>query len=285
MNNTFTALNRCLEQNNYNYNSYYSLPIKNNIKKPTFILEPYTELQELIPDTELQDQQMLEQEQQMLAQEQEQQMLIQEQEQQMLIQEQEQQMLAQEQEQQMLIQEQEQQMLAQEQEQQMLIQEPIPNIQIKQIEEPIPNIQIKQIQEPVVQNIIDDGLPDVECNKRIDIIKKDLSLSIAKYIDLLCEELLNSEIISLNEIQNIKTKIKNNQVDINTIISYLENKKILNRQISISGGDKHAKVTQSFDNILSGKWQVPMPRPPVCLPSEITKINQYDSYTSNFSLF
>ena len=112
---------------------------------------------------------------------------------------------------------------------------------------------------------IDDGLPEIECNKQLKIIKKDLSNSILKYIDLLCDELLQHEIISVNEIQNIKYKIKNNQIDNNTIINYLENKKTLHKQISISGGDKFTQVPPNFDNILSGKWQVPMPRPPVCI--------------------
>jgi hypothetical protein len=112
---------------------------------------------------------------------------------------------------------------------------------------------------------IDDGLPEIECNKQLKIMKKDLSNSILKYIDLLCDELLQNEIISINEIQNIKYKIKNNQIDNNTIINYLENKKTLHKQISISGGDKFTQVPPNFDNILSGKWQVPMPRPPVCI--------------------
>ena len=128
------------------------------------------------------------------------------------------------------------------------------------------NIDLMESMEPIEPiEPMDDGLPEIECNKRLKIMKKDLSNSILKYIDLLCDELLQNEIISINEIQNIKYKIKNNQIDNNTIINYLENKKTLHKQISISGGDKFSKVTPNFGNILSGKWQVPMPRPPVCI--------------------
>ena len=46
MNNTFTALNRSLEQTTYNSqessdsNSYYSLPVKNNSQEPIFNFQP-----------------------------------------------------------------------------------------------------------------------------------------------------------------------------------------------------------------------------------------------------
>ncbi len=298
MNNTFTALNRSLEQNNYNYN----LPIKNNNKEPTFISKPYIELNysQLQEPAPIIQQMLIQDTAPIINQEQDTAPII-NQEQVTLPNINQEQVISQ-------IKNQEQeiaQIINKVQEITQIInqvQQPLQNItqsqqpfqNINQVQQPLQNIiqsqqpfqNINQVQQPL-QNIIqsqqqlpiEDGLPDIECNKRIDIIKKDLSYSIAKYIDLLCEELLNNEIISLNEIQNIKYKIKNNQVDINTIINYLENKKMLNRQISISGNNK------SFDNILSGKWQVPMPRPPVCLPSEITKVNQYDTNTTNFSSF
>ena len=312
MNNTFTALNRSLEQNTYNFDSYNSLPIKNNLKEPEFnhlqlnqSLESLQEIQEpfqpvkktlkLLEQTIQPVRQIIKPVRQIIEQTIQPVRQIVQPVQQIIepvrqiiepvrqIIEPVQQIIEQtiQPEQQIV-----QQIIQPGQQPDQSVQPVLQQLtnqltlQLDKIQQL--NQQLEQNIKPIIQikNVdINDGLPDIECNKRIDVIKKDLSMSIAKYIDLLCDELFNHEIISINEIKNIKYKIKNNEVDNNTIINYLENKKKLSRNITISKQDK------SFDNLISGKWQVPMPRPPVCLPSDNTKINHYDLNISNFSSF
>jgi hypothetical protein len=308
MNNTFTALNRSLEQNTYNFDSYNSLPIKNNLKEPEFnhlqlnqSLESLQEIQEpfqpvkktlkLLEQTIQPVRQIIKPVRQIIEQTIQPVRQIVQPVQQIIepvrqivqpvqqIIEPVQQIIEQtiQPEQQIIQPGQQPDQSVQPVLQQLTNQLTLQLDKIQQL-----NQQLEQNIKPIIQikNVdINDGLPDIECNKRIDVIKKDLSMSIAKYIDLLCDELFNHEIISINEIKNIKYKIKNNEVDNNTIINYLENKKKLSRNITISKQDK------SFDNLISGKWQVPMPRPPVCLPSDNTKINHYDLNISNFSSF
>ena len=132
---------------------------------------------------------------------------------------------------------------------------------------------------------------DADCDKKINIVKTELSNKIEtisnnnkntknNYINNLFDLLYSNEIITNNEIINIKTKYNNNQIDQDSIIQYLENKKKLNKQIFLK---KNQQNISNYDNLLNGKWQVPMPRPPVCINNNSDKINNYDISNSSYS--
>jgi len=139
---------------------------------------------------------------------------------------------------------------------------------------------------------ISNEFPDLNCAEKIDIVKKELLTKIDtisdkyinNYVDLLCDDLIKQEILSLNEVQNIKYKIKNNLVDVETIVSYLENKKQLSKQLMLSENSKYSDLNYNYKSLLDGKWQIPMPRPPVCI-SDGAQLTQYDKYDSTFSKF
>ena len=85
-----------------------------------------------------------------------------------------------------------------------------------------------------------------------------------------------------NEIINIKKKINNNEIDHDTVITYLENKKKLTKQLQFN----QYRNTNNYNDLLNGKWQVPIPRPPVCVNNtEINKVYQYDSVFNNYAQF
>ena len=139
---------------------------------------------------------------------------------------------------------------------------------------------------------------DVDCTQKIENVKIELLNKINKindknkntkenYINNLFDILISNEILTKNEIINIKKKINNNEIDQDTVITYLENKKKLSKQIYFNKelGQQFSNVNYDYNNLLEGKWQVPMPRPPVCVSNEQIKVNQYDNYNSNFSTF
>ena len=101
------------------------------------------------------------------------------------------------------------------------------------------------------------------------------------YINDLFDLLLSNQIISENEIINIKNKMNLNEIDQDSIISYLENKKTLTKHLQFN----NYRNTTNYNNLLSGKWQVPLPRPPVCNNTEINKVYQYDPGFNNYSKF
>ena len=139
---------------------------------------------------------------------------------------------------------------------------------------------------------------DIDCTQRIENVKIELLNKIntinkqnkntkENYINNLFDILVSNELLTKNEVINIKKKINNNEIDQDTVITYLENKKKLSKQIFFNKElcQQISNVNYNYSNLLEGKWQVPMPRPPVCINNEHTKINQYDNYNSNFSTF
>jgi hypothetical protein len=139
---------------------------------------------------------------------------------------------------------------------------------------------------------------DIDCTQKIETVKIELLNKINKindknkntkenYINNLFDILISNEILTKNEIINIKKKLNNNEIDQDTVITYLENKKKLSKQIYFNKelGQQFSNVNYDYNNLLEGKWQVPMPRPPVCVSNEQIKVNQYDNYNSNFSTF
>ena len=143
-----------------------------------------------------------------------------------------------------------------------------------------------------------DNLPqntpvDIDCDKKINIVKVELLDKINKindknkdtknnYIDDLFELLLANEVLTRNEINNIKKRLNTNEIDQDTIITYLENKKKLTKQLQFN----QYRNTNNYNDVLTGKWQVPMPRPPVCINNtEINAVNQYDPVFNNYSKF
>jgi hypothetical protein len=124
-----------------------------------------------------------------------------------------------------------------------------------------------------------------DCNNKIDKASKNLSYQINdlktqgtrvnnNYLHLLFDLLLNNQLITLNEIENINKKLKNGDIDIYTIVSLLERKKEL------------AKISfPNFNDIYLKKWTTPLPRPPICLSDNPIKLKQNDIYANNYSVF
>ena len=129
------------------------------------------------------------------------------------------------------------------------------------------------------------------CNYKIGIIKNEYDNKINEmnknfketnnnYLDLLFNILLENQIISHNEIINIKKKIFNEDIDYNTLISYLHNKILLNKSlINLGTTNKY-----NLDELLDNKWIPPLPRNKVCI-SENYKVMQNDEGLSNYSPF
>ncbi len=132
---------------------------------------------------------------------------------------------------------------------------------------------------------------EIDCDKKINIVKNELLDKIDKinnknkdtknnYINDLFELLKFNQILSDNEINNIKNKLSTNEIDHDTVISFLENKKKLTKHLQFN-----QYKNNNFNDVLSGKWQVPMPRPPVCITTDNNKVYQYDAHLNNYSLF
>ncbi len=132
---------------------------------------------------------------------------------------------------------------------------------------------------------------EIDCDKKINVVKNELLDKIDKinnknkdtknnYINDLFELLKFNQILSDNEINNIKNKLSTNEIDHDTVISFLENKKKLTKHLQFN-----QYKNNNFNDVLSGKWQVPMPRPPVCITTDNNKVYQYDAHLNNYSLF
>ena len=138
---------------------------------------------------------------------------------------------------------------------------------------------------------------DIECDVKIKAIKIDLDNKINKitdsvklttnnYMQLLFNTLLKNQIITQNEIENIKLRLIKKDVDTRTIISYLENKINLSKNIFTPISDSTFNQTNSknnYDDIFNKKWNVPLPRPPVCISDDPVRVKQNDSFTNSFS--
>ena len=59
----------------------------------------------------------------------------------------------------------------------------------------------------------------------------------------------------------------------------------LAKTISTNANDGVFNSINSLDNIFNKKWNVPMPRPPVCLSDDPIKIKQNDNFTSLYSAY
>ena len=124
----------------------------------------------------------------------------------------------------------------------------------------------------------------VDLDKKVNEINNSVKTTTDNYIQLLFNTLLKSQLISQNEIDNIKLKIIKKEVDARTIISYLEDKVNLSKTIFTPVSDNifnHSK--NSYDDIFNKKWTVPLPRPPVCISEDPIKIKQNDNFSSSFS--
>lgn len=128
---------------------------------------------------------------------------------------------------------------------------------------------------------------DIECETKINNIKSDLNNqindiknkskeSIDNYLKLLTDILLKNQVITQNEVNNINKNLSSGLIDLNTIINYLENKKTLAKNLTIN---------YNFDNIYLDKWNVPLPRPPICISDDPVKVKQIDQYSTNFAPF
>ena len=158
------------------------------------------------------------------------------------------------------------------------------------------NIKISNL-ENKIKVINDMNKNDLGCEVKINAIKIDLDNKINEitnnvktttdnYIQLLFNTLLKNQLISRNEIDNIKLKLIKTEVDTNTIISYLEDKIKLSKTIftPISNTFLNKSDTKyDFDDIFNKKWNVPLPRPPVCISDDPIKVKQNDNFTNNFS--
>ena len=128
---------------------------------------------------------------------------------------------------------------------------------------------------------------DIECETKINTIKTELTNqitdlknkskdSIDNYLKLLTDILLKNQIITQNEVDNIKRNLNSNLIDINTVVNYLENKKKLAKNLTIN---------YNFDEIYLNKWNAPLPRPPICISDDPIKIKQIDEYSTKFAPF
>ena len=117
-----------------------------------------------------------------------------------------------------------------------------------------------------------------ELNDQIKNIKEETNKTNNSYLNLLFDYLFKNQVITQNEIDNIKKKLANNDIDLLTIISYLENKKAT-AKIIVNNGQLN------FNDVLTNKWQVPLPRPPVCISDVPIKLTNNDNNSNNFASF
>ena len=115
-----------------------------------------------------------------------------------------------------------------------------------------------------------------ELTNKINNLQIESNNSINNYINLLSDLLIKNQIITQYEVDNIKLKIQSGIVDLNTAINYLEDKKKFAKTLTMN---------YNFDEIYLNKWNVPLPRPPVCIPEVPVIIKQNDTNLSNFHLF
>ena len=131
---------------------------------------------------------------------------------------------------------------------------------------------------------------EFECEERINKVKEELTNqinivriksdeSISRYLNMLFDLLLKNQVISQNEIDNIKYKLSNNQVDLNTVIGYLENKKKFAKNQNI------LEKSYMQSNIIMPKSNTTMLKSNITMPESYTNVKQNDYNYSNFSPF
>jgi hypothetical protein len=116
--------------------------------------------------------------------------------------------------------------------------------------------------------------------------------SLEKYKNFLMKDLLETGVMDQIDIDNLNSKLQNKIMSIEEAISKLENlkltskpKKKLNRTKNESdynelpddfydklGDPKLSKWDTAFNMLNTNKWQVPMPRPPVCINTSPCKV-------------
>ena len=132
---------------------------------------------------------------------------------------------------------------------------------------------------------------DINCDFKIKKVKDELNTmlknSTTNYIQLLFNTLLKNQVLSQNEVDNIKYKLEKGDVEPKTIISYLEDKINLSKNIYSSPNDSVFNVKPNNLNmnvLFNNKVQI-LPRPPVCLTDTPISVKQSDNYSNNYASF
>jgi len=113
----------------------------------------------------------------------------------------------------------------------------------------------------------------------------------SKYYSSLINELNERGVLDVNEIQNIKLKIESKLLSIDEVIASLERLKATSKAkpksdsktdhkfdelpsefYSPMGGDVANKWDNNYTLLDTNRWQVPMPRPPVCINTAPCKV-------------
>lgn len=117
------------------------------------------------------------------------------------------------------------------------------------------------------------------------------SMIASKYYSSLINELNERGVLDVNEIQNIKLKIESKLLSIDEVITSLERLKATSKAkpksdsktdhkydelpsefYSPMGGDVANKWDNNYTLLDTNRWQVPMPRPPVCINTAPCKV-------------
>jgi hypothetical protein len=117
------------------------------------------------------------------------------------------------------------------------------------------------------------------------------SMIASKYYSSLINELNERGVLDVNEIQNIKLKIESKLLSIDEVIASLERLKATSKAkpksdsktdhkfdelpsefYSPMGGDIANKWDNNYTLLDTNRWQVPMPRPPVCINTAPCKV-------------
>jgi len=129
-----------------------------------------------------------------------------------------------------------------------------------------------------------------------------------KYMNFLIADLIDYQVLDNNDVENIQAKIKSNLVTVDETIISLEKLKLsssskvkksnsVEKQSEYTYGNLPPDYYKSLGNteiskwddgytiLNTDKWQVPMPRPPVCINNSPCKVcpNNDDSYPVQLS--
>ena len=137
---------------------------------------------------------------------------------------------------------------------------------------------------------------ELKINQLTDQIKMNQSVGsnsmiASKYYSSLINELNERGVLDVNEIQNIKLKIESKLLSIDEVIASLERLKATSKAkpksdsktdhkydelpsefYSPMGGDVANKWDNNYTLLDTNRWQVPMPRPPVCINTAPCKV-------------
>ena len=137
---------------------------------------------------------------------------------------------------------------------------------------------------------------ELKINQLTDQIKMNQSVGsnsmiASKYYSSLINELNERGVLDVNEIQNIKLKIESKLLSIDEVIASLEKLKATSKAkpksdsktdhkydelpsefYSPMGGDVANKWDNNYTLLDTNRWQVPMPRPPVCINTAPCKV-------------